>query len=63
MFVSAQHRHKGIAVSLLDAAAKTFIHGCPLDPKLGQVAFSQPTRAGRGVMERWGGGEVRIYEE
>ncbi|KAF8321294.1 hypothetical protein DL93DRAFT_2045456, partial [Clavulina sp. PMI_390] len=63
MFVSSSHRHKGIAQSLLDAAARTFIYGCPLDPKLGQVAFSQPTRAGRAVMEKWGKGGVRIYEE
>jgi N-acetyltransferase len=63
LFVSSSHRHKGIASLLLDATARTFIHGCPLRPELGHVAFSQPTRAGRGVMERWGKGGVRIYQE
>ena len=63
LFVSSAHRHKGIASLLLGAAARTFIHGCPLRPELGHVAFSQPTRAGRGVMERWGKGAVRIYQE
>lgn len=63
LFVSSAHRHKGIAQTLLDAAARSFIHGCPLRPELGQVAFSQPTRAGRGVMEKWGKGGIRIYEE
>lgn len=63
MFVSSAHRRKGIAQALLDATTRTFIHGCPLHPELGQVAFSQPTRAGRAVMENWGKGGVRIYEE
>jgi N-acetyltransferase len=45
LFVSSSHHHMGIAHSLLDAAAATFLHGCPLDPKKGQVAFSQPTRS------------------
>jgi N-acetyltransferase len=63
IFVSAQYRHRGIAHALLDAAACTFIHGCTLDPSRGQVAFSQPTGAGRGLMEKWGRGGVRIFEE
>lgn len=63
LFVVSTYRHRGIALALLNCAARTFIHGCPLDPKKGQVAFSQPSRAGRAVMERWGGGAVRIYEE
>ncbi|KAG8985148.1 hypothetical protein FRB90_004908 [Tulasnella sp. 427] len=63
VFVSAEHRHQGIACALLSAAAKTFIYRCPLDPTKGEVAFSQPTSAGRGVMMRWGKGGVRIFEE
>jgi len=63
LFVPAAHRRKGIASSLLSAAAESFIHGCILDPTIGQVAFTQPTRAGDAVMRRWGRGGVRIYEE
>ena len=63
LFVSSAHRRKGIASALLTAAAKTFIHGCELNPKKGEVAFSQPTSMGRAVMEKWGKGGVRVYEE
>ncbi|KAF8156938.1 hypothetical protein B0H34DRAFT_789535 [Crassisporium funariophilum] len=63
LFVSSSHRRLGIAHSLLTAAAKTFIHGCPVDPKKGQVAFTQPTNSGQAVMCAWGEGGVRIYEE
>ncbi|KAK7023968.1 N-acetyltransferase ECO1 [Favolaschia claudopus] len=49
--------------TLLSAAAQTFIYGCPLDPRKGEVAFTQPTGDGSAVMQRWGGGGVRIYEE
>jgi len=63
LFVSSAHRRKGIASKLLSAAAETFIHGCSLDPRKGQVAFTQPTGDGKSVMQRWGGGGVRIYEE
>ena len=63
LFVPLAHRRQGIASHLLSAAAKTFIHGCPLDPRKGQVAFTQPTGDGNAVMTRWGGGRVRIYEE
>ncbi|KAG8956813.1 hypothetical protein FRC04_000291 [Tulasnella sp. 424] len=63
VFVSSEHRHQGIACALLSAAAKTFIYRCPLDPAKGEIAFSQPTSAGRGVMVRWGMGGVRIFEE
>ncbi|KAG1882929.1 hypothetical protein F4604DRAFT_1920823 [Suillus subluteus] len=57
------HRRQGIASRLLSAAAATFIHGCPLDPVNGDVAFTQPTEGGHAVMQQWGGGGVRIYEE
>jgi len=63
LFVSSSHRRLGIAQSLLDAASATFIHGCPLDPTIGQVAFSQPTGMGQAVMKSWGKGGVRVYEE
>ncbi|KAF8072082.1 hypothetical protein FPV67DRAFT_919148 [Lyophyllum atratum] len=63
LFVPSTHRRRGIARHLLSAAAETFIHGCPLDPRKGQVAFTQPTGDGNAVMMGWGGGGVRIYEE
>jgi len=63
LFVPSTHRRLGIASKLLSAAARTFVHGCPLDPSKGQVAFTQPTGDGNAVMQRWGKGGVRIYEE
>ncbi|KAI0065493.1 hypothetical protein BV25DRAFT_1763265, partial [Artomyces pyxidatus] len=63
LFVPSAHRRQGIAVLLLDTAAATFVHGCKLDPRRGDVAFTQPTGAGRAVMESWGKGGVRIYQE
>jgi len=63
LFVPSAHRRQGIASRLLSAAAATFIHGCPLDPAKGQVAFTQPTEGGSAVMQKWGKGFVRIYEE
>lgn len=63
LFVSSAHRRKGIAQALLTAAAKSFIHGCELSPAKGEIAFSQPTSMGRAVMEKWGKGGVRVYQE
>jgi N-acetyltransferase len=63
LFVPSTYRRQGIANALLTAAAATFIHGCPLDPKQGQVAFTQPTGDGKALMMKWGGGGARIYEE
>ncbi|KAI8998467.1 hypothetical protein BD414DRAFT_505244 [Trametes punicea] len=63
LFVSSAHRRLGIASRLLSVAAATFILGCPLDPARGEVAFTQPTGAGKAVLEAWGRGGVRIYEE
>lgn len=63
LFVPSAHRRQGVATNLLSAAAATFIHGCPLDPAKGQVAFTQPTQGGCAVMEKWGKGSIRIYEE
>ncbi|KAL0580419.1 hypothetical protein V5O48_001572 [Marasmius crinis-equi] len=63
IFVSATDRRQGIAGKLLSAAAKTFVHGCQLDPRKGHVAFSQTTGDGLALMREWGGGGVRIYDE
>ncbi|KAF9239591.1 hypothetical protein BU15DRAFT_87907 [Melanogaster broomeanus] len=63
LFVSSAHRRQSIASQLLSAAAATFIHGCPLDPLKGNVAFTQPTEGGNAVMRNWGKGFIRIYEE
>jgi len=63
LFVPCTYRRQGIASVLLNAAAATFIRGCPIDPKFGQVAFTQPTGDGKAVMLKWGGDSVRIYEE
>ncbi|PIL24164.1 hypothetical protein GSI_13917 [Ganoderma sinense ZZ0214-1] len=63
LFVSSEHRRLGIASRLLSVAAATFIHGCPLNPARGHIAFTQPTGAGKAVLEAWGKGGVRIYEE
>ncbi|KAH9945949.1 uncharacterized protein BXZ73DRAFT_37206 [Epithele typhae] len=63
LFVSSEYRRLGIASRLLSVAASTFILGCPLNPARGEVAFTQPTGAGKGVLEAWGKGGVRIYEE
>ncbi|TDL27297.1 hypothetical protein BD410DRAFT_714021 [Rickenella mellea] len=63
LFVSSSHRRKGVAQAMLDAAARSFIHGCKVDPTKGEVAFSQPTSLGRSVMEKWGEGNIRVFEE
>lgn len=63
LFVSSTHRRLGVACTLLTAAADTFILGCPLDPKKGEVAFTQPTGLGRMVLEKWAEGKGRVYEE
>ncbi|THH29647.1 hypothetical protein EUX98_g4540 [Antrodiella citrinella] len=63
LFVSSTHRRMGIASHLLTAAARNFVLGYPLDPGKGEVAFTQPTGAGKAVLEKWGKGGARIYEE
>lgn len=63
MFVASTHRRQGVATKLLTAAARTFIHGYELDPRKGEIAFTQPTGDGKAVMFKWGCGGVRIYEE
>jgi len=63
VFVAKDCRRLGIARTLLDAACRTFLHGCTLNPAKGQIAFSQPTGDGQKLMESWGKGNIRIYEE
>jgi len=63
IFVVSTHRRQGIASRLLSAAAATFVHGCPVDPAKGEVAFTQPTGAGHALMQIWGKAGARIYEE
>ncbi|GAB1522984.1 hypothetical protein RhiTH_006113 [Rhizoctonia solani] len=63
LFVVPSHRRQGIAQALLNAAAKTAVWGCPLDPTGGQIAFSQPTASGRAIMKAWGGDSIHIYDE
>ncbi|GAW06306.1 N-acetyltransferase ECO1 [Lentinula edodes] len=63
IFVTSTQRRQGIASSLLSAAAQTAIHGCVLDPKDGQIAFSQTTGDGIALMRNWGQGGIRIYDE
>ena len=63
MFVSSSYRRLGIASRLLTAAAENFIHGVPLDPAKGEVAFTQPTTSGKALMEKWGKKGARVYCE
>ncbi|KAJ3855364.1 hypothetical protein EV368DRAFT_79708 [Lentinula lateritia] len=63
IFVTSTQRRQGIASSLLSAAAQTAVHGCVLDPKDGQIAFSQTTGDGIALMRNWGQGGIRIYDE
>ncbi|KAF8919336.1 hypothetical protein CPB85DRAFT_889387 [Mucidula mucida] len=63
IFVTKSIRRQGIASQLLSTAAKSFIEGCELDASKGQVAFTQTTGEGLALMRRWGGNEMRIYEE
>ena len=39
LFIASTHRRLGIARHLLTVAARTFIHGCPLDPEKGEICF------------------------
>jgi N-acetyltransferase len=55
------YRSLGLAQALLNAARQQTVYGCTFDPAAGEVAFSQPTESGRAVMEKWGGGAVRVF--
>ncbi len=61
LFTIPFYRSLGIAQVLLDAAGEHTVYGCTFDPQEGEVAFSQPTESGRAVMEKWGGGGVRVF--
>jgi N-acetyltransferase len=61
LFTVPSYRGHNLAQALLDTACKHTIYGLPLSPGSGQIAFSQPTDSGRRMMERWGGGAVRVF--
>lgn len=61
LFTIPSYRSLGLAQVLLDAACETMVYGCAFNPHKGEVAFSQPTQSGRAVMEKWGGGGVRVF--
>ncbi|OXG46127.1 hypothetical protein J010_05855 [Cryptococcus neoformans] len=61
LYTTPSYRSHSLSSRLLDVACEHTVYGCTFDPKKGEVAFSQPTESGRGVMERWGGGEVRVF--
>lgn len=61
LFTVPAYRSLGLAHILLDAASSHTVYGYTFDPKKGEVAFSQPTDSGRAVMEKWGGGRVRVF--
>lgn len=53
IWVSKEYRGRGIAIQLLDAACKGFVHAIELGKD--EVAFSQPTEAGLKLIRRWVG--------
>jgi len=61
LFTIPTYRSIGLAKLLLNAACENTIAGTSFDPRMGEVAFSQPTNSGRITMEKWGGGEVRVF--
>lgn len=61
LYTTPSYRSHSLSSRLLDAACEHTVYGCTFDPRRGEIAFSQPTESGRGVMERWGGGEVRVF--
>lgn len=63
LFVVPAYRGTGLARAMLDAAASHTIYGFNFDPTKGEVAFSQPTESGRAVMQAWGKGGVRVFDE
>ncbi|CAK9783366.1 hypothetical protein CC85DRAFT_90012 [Cutaneotrichosporon oleaginosum] len=63
LFVVPAYRRCGLARAMLDAAASHTVYGCRFDPTAGEVAFSQPTDSGRAVMQAWGKGAVRVFDE
>lgn len=63
IFTAKPNRRLGVASKLLSAVAETFIQGCVVDPREGEVAFTQTTGDGLALMRKWGGEKMRIYEE
>ena len=61
LFTVPSYRSLSLARHLLDASSQHTVYGCTFDPRKGDVAFSQPTDSGRRTMERWGGGNVRVF--
>ncbi|KAJ3189423.1 N-acetyltransferase esco2 [Gaertneriomyces sp. JEL0708] len=51
IWVSKRNRRKGIASAMLDAIRARFVFGCAIGKD--ELAFSQPTRAGKGLAERY----------
>lgn len=44
-------------------ALSFFFQNSQCRPEHGDVAFSQPTRSGKAVMDHWGKGKVRVFVE
>ncbi|WVQ79064.1 hypothetical protein IAT38_001157 [Cryptococcus sp. DSM 104549] len=61
LYTAPLYRSHGLSLHLLDAAREHTVYGCSFDPSKGEAAFSQPTESGRAVMQRWGGGQVRVF--
>ncbi|KAI9027936.1 ESCO1/2 acetyl-transferase-domain-containing protein [Hyaloraphidium curvatum] len=62
IWVSKGHRRYGFGLQLLEAVRSRFIFGCSLSPA--QIAFSQPTTAGRRLAERFcGRANFLVYVE
>ncbi|OCF32379.1 hypothetical protein I316_06049 [Kwoniella heveanensis BCC8398] len=63
LYTMPSYRSHGLSLHLLDAACNHTVYGCAFDPQRGEVAFSQPTESGRGVMHAWGKGtgKVRVF--
>ncbi|KAJ1949709.1 hypothetical protein FBU59_001021 [Linderina macrospora] len=55
-------RRTGIASQMIEAVAKRFLYGCPVD--VGEIAFTQPTGDGRVLAERvFGRRDFLVYAE
>ncbi|KAK7284786.1 hypothetical protein RJT34_19539 [Clitoria ternatea] len=61
IWVTPSNRRKQIASQLLEAVRKSFCTGCEL--QLSQIAFSQPTSAGKALASRYTGtGSFLVYK-
>ncbi|KAI9350072.1 ESCO1/2 acetyl-transferase-domain-containing protein [Zopfochytrium polystomum] len=60
IWVSREHRRKGIASRLLDVVRRRFLFGCTLSKS--QLAFSQPTNSGQQLAAAYlGGSDFFVY--